>query len=83
MGMLFKRRNHNIDVIMSAMASNITAVSIVYSTVYSGADQRKHPSSVSLAFVRGVHRWPVNALHKGPATRKMFPFDNVIMVLLY
>ena len=41
---------------------------------------RKHQSSASLAFVRGVHRWPVNSLHKGPATRKMFPFDDVIML---
>ena len=39
----------------------------------------KHQSSVSLAFVRGIHRWPVNSLHKGPARRKMFPFDDVIM----
>ena len=52
---------------------------IVYSTVYSGADQRKHQSSASLAFVRGFHRWPVNSPHKGPVTRKMFPFDDVIM----
>ena len=51
----------------------------VYSTVYSGADQRKHQSSASLAIVRGIHRWPVNSLHKGPGTRKMFTFDDVIM----
>ena len=42
------------------------------STVYSGADQRKHQSSASLAFVRGIHRWPVNSPHKGPVTRKYF-----------
>ena len=42
----------------------------VYSTVYSGADQRRHQSSASLAFVRGFHRWPVNSTHKGPVTRK-------------
>ena len=70
---------HYNDVIMSAMASQITSFAIVYSTVYSGADLRKHQSSASLAFVRGIHRWPVNCLHKGPVTRKMFPFDNVIM----
>ena len=52
---------------------------IVYSTVYSGTDQRKHQSSASLAFVRGIHRWPVNSPHKWPVTRKMFPFDDVIM----
>ena len=45
-----------------------------------GGDQRKHQSSASLAFVRGIHRWPVNSPHKGPVTRKMFPFDDVIML---
>ena len=61
-------------------ASQITGVSNVYSTVCSGADQRKHQSSVSLAFVRGIHRGPVNSPHKGPVTRKTFPFDDVIML---
>ena len=73
---------HYSDVKMGAMASQITSVSIVYSTVYSGADQRKHQSSASLAFVRGIHRWLVNSphnMHKGPVTRNMFPFDDVIM----
>ena len=55
---------------MSSMASQITTLTIVYSTVYSGADQRKHQSSASLAFVRGIHRWPVNSPHKGPVTWK-------------
>ena len=64
---------------MSAMASQITSLTIVYLTVYSGADQRKHKSSWSLAFVRGIHRWPVNSPHKWPVTRKMFPFHDVIM----
>ena len=70
---------HYSDVIMSAMASQITGISIVYSTLCPGADQRKHQSSASLAFVRGIHRWPVNSPHKGPVTRKMFPLDDVIM----
>ena len=70
---------HYIDVIMSMMASQITSVSIVYSTVCSGPDQRKHQNSMSLAFVRGIHRWLVNSLHNGPVTWKMFPFDDVIM----
>ena len=70
---------HYNDVIMGAMASQITSLTIVYSAVYSGADQRKHQSSVSLASVRGIHRWPMNSPHKGPVTRKMFPFDDVIM----
>ena len=64
---------------MSAMASQIASLTIVYLTVYSGANQRKHQSSASLAFVRGIHRWPVNSSHKGPVTRKVFPFDDVIM----
>ena len=70
---------HYNDVIMSAMASQITGVSIVYSIVCSGADQRKHQSSASLAFVRGIQRWPVNSPHKGPVTRKMFSFYDVVM----
>ena len=64
---------------MVAMASQITSLTIVYSTVHSGADLRRHQSSASLAFVRGIHRWPVNSPHKGPVTRKIFPFDDVIM----
>ena len=70
---------HYIDVIMGVIASKITSLTIVSSTVYSGVDQRKHQSSESLAFVRGIHRGPVNSPHKWPATRKMFPFDDVIM----
>ena len=62
---------HYCNVIMSAMASQITGVLIVCSTVCLGADQRKHQSSASLAFVRGIHRWPVDFPHKGPVTRKM------------
>ena len=64
---------------MGAMACQITSLTIVYSTVYSGADHRKHQSSASLASVWGIHRWPVNSPHKGTVTRKMFPFDDVIM----
>ena len=64
---------------MDAIASQITSLTIVYSIVYSDADQRKHQSSASLAFVRGIHRGPVNSPHKWPVTRKMFPFDDVIM----
>ena len=70
---------HYGDVIMVAIASQITSLTSVYSTVYSDADQRKHQSSASLAFVRGIHRRPVNSPHKWPVTRKMFPFDDVIM----
>ena len=64
---------------MGAVASQITSFTIVYSTVDSDADQRKHQSSASLAFVRGINRGPVNSPHKCPVTRKMVPFDDVIM----
>ena len=47
---------HYDDVRMGAIASQLTSLTIVYSTVYSDADQRKHQSSASLAFVRGIHR---------------------------
>ena len=60
------------------LSSQITSLTVVYSTIYSGTDQRKHQSSGSLAFVRGIHWWPVNSPHKGPVTRKMFPFDYII-----
>ena len=99
---------HYIDVIMTTMASQITSLAVVYSTVFSDADQRKHQSSASLAFVWGIHRdrwiprtkaqlrekcfhlmtssrihrWPVNSQHKRPVTRKMFPFDDIIMACL-
>ena len=63
---IFLAKPHYSDVIMSAMAPQITGVSIVYSTVYSCTDQRNHQSSASLAW------WPVNSLHEGPVTRKKF-----------
>ena len=72
---------HYNDFIMGTMASQITSLTIIYSTINWGTDQRKHQSSSSLAFVRGIHWWTVNALHKGPVTRNMFPFDDVIMVI--
>ena len=68
---------HYDDVIMT------TRPTIVYSTVYLGADQRKHQISASLAFVRGIHRGPVNSRHKWSVTRKMFPFDDVIVSSRY
>ena len=76
----FSWGDHYNDVIMGTIASHITSLTIVYSIVYSDADQRKHQSSASLAFVRGIHRGPVNSPHKWPVTRKMFPFDDVIMM---
>ena len=74
-----KYHEHYDDVIMSTIAPQITSLAIVYLTIYSGADQSKHQSSASLAFVWGIHRGPVNSPHKWPVTRKMFPFDDVIM----
>ena len=73
---------------MGAMASQITSLTIVYATVCSGADLSKHGISASLAFVWGIHRWPifrwpVNSPHKWPVTGKMFPFDDVIMGLCF
>ena len=68
------------DVIIGAMASQITSLSIVCSTVYSGADQRKHQSSASMAFLRGIYRWPMNPPHKRPV---MFPFHDVIMMIMF
>ena len=76
----FPRPVHYNVAIMSAMVSQITGLTSVYSTVSSGTGQRKHQSSASLAFVREIHWWPVNSPHKGPVTRKMFPFPDVIMV---
>ena len=73
---------HHGDVIMGTITSQITSLTTVYSTVYSGADQSKHQSSASLAFVRGIHRRPVNSPHKWLVTRKMFPFDDVIMTAM-
>ena len=79
---MLNRQVHYNDGIMGAIASQITSLTTVYSIVYSDADQRKHQSSASLAFVRGIHRGPVNSLHKWPVTRKMFPFDDVILSCL-
>ena len=64
---------------MGVLVSQINSLTSVYSNVYSGTYQRKHQSSASLAFVRGIHRRSVNSPHKWPLTRKMFPFDDVIM----
>ena len=71
--------DHYIDAIMGAMASQITSLTIAYLTVCSGTHQRKDQNSASLAFGWGIRRWPVNSPHKWPVTRKMFPFDDVIM----
>ena len=64
---------------MSAMASQVTSVSIVCSTVGSGADQRNHQNSASLAFVWGIHRWRWIPPPQKAKNAEMFPFDDVIM----
>ena len=73
-------KNHYNDVIMVKSASLITSLTIVNSTVYSSADQRKLLSPTSLAFVWGIHRSPVNSPHKRPVTRIMLPFGDVITI---
>ena len=78
----YNKTLHCNNVIMGAIASQVTSITIVYSTVYSGADPRKHQSSASLAFVRGIHRWPVNSPHRWPVTRKMSPFDDSIALAI-
>ena len=75
---LFCWNVHYSGMIMSAMTSQIIGVSIVWLTICPDAD-KKHQSSVSLAFVRGIHRWPANSPYKWPVTRKRFLLDDVIM----
>ena len=74
-----RMQQHYNDIIIGTIASQITNLTTVYSTVYSDADQRKHQSSTLLAFVRGIHQGPVNSPHKWQVTRKMFPLDEFIM----
>ena len=63
---------------MGVIASQITGISIVCPTVCSDGDKKKHQSSASLAFVRGIYR----CSHKGPVTRKRFPFADVSMCMV-
>ena len=69
---LCSTHTHYSDVIMSVMASQITSLTIVYSTICSDKHQRKHQRSASLVSVLGIHRWPVNSLHNWPVTGKCF-----------
>ena len=64
---------------MSMMASQITSLTIVYSTVYPWRRSKKTSKLHITGLCGGIHRWPVNSLHKGPVMRKMFPFDCVII----
>ena len=78
MAWIMYRKTHYCDVIMGAMGSQFTSLTIVHSTVYSGVDQRKHQSSASLAFL-----WEITGDRWIPAqmasNAEMFPFDDVIM----
>ena len=73
---------HCSDVIMGTVATQITSqpASRLFSQPFIQA-QIKENTKVprNWPFVRGIHRWPVNSPHKGPVTRKLFPFDDVIM----
>ena len=80
---LFLEMAHKSDDIMGAMASQITSLTIVYATVYSGADQRKHRNPASLAFVRGIHRWTVNSPHKRASNAENVSIDDDIMAFVF
>ena len=73
---------HYDGIIMGTMEYEITSLKSVYSNVYSGADQSKHQSSATLAFVWWIQRGPGNSLRKWPVTQKMFPFDDVTMITI-
>ena len=76
-------RLHYSEAIMATMASQITSLTVVYSTVQSGINKinkRKYQSSASQAFVQWIHRSPVNSRHKWPVKRKIFQSDEVIMM---
>ena len=75
----YMTRKHYVDVIMTTMASQITSLTVVYSIVYSGTDQKKTSKLRVTGLCAGNSPGPVNSPHKGPVTRKMFPFDDVIM----
>ena len=70
---------HYRDVIMGMMASQITSLTIVYSTVIQAQIKENIKAQRHWPFLWGIHRSPVNSLHKWPVTRTMFPFDDVIM----
>ena len=72
--------DHYSYVIMRAMASQITCLSIVCTTVCLGAVQRKKSKLRVTGLFRGIHRSPVNSSYKGLVTPKLFPFDDVIML---
>ena len=74
-----KNCNYPLD-ILQWRHNECYGVSFVCSSICSGADHRKHQSPASLAFVRGIHRSPMDSPHKAPVTQKMFPFDDVIII---
>ena len=76
---VYRNQKHYNDVIMFAMASQITSLTIDYSTVNSWRRSKKTSKLYVTGLVRGIHRRPVNSPNKGPVTWKMFSFDDVIM----
>ena len=68
------------DVKVGDMECNITGIRTVCPVVCSGAHQRKHQRSASLAFVRRIHQWAVDSSYTGSITREMFPFDSVMLL---
>ena len=70
---------HHSSVIMSMVVAQITGVSIVCSNVYSATSKKISKLGI-IGLCEGIHRWPVDSAHKGVITRKMFPFDDVILV---
>ena len=75
-------RSHYNDVIMSVMASQITASRLFTQSFFRAQmKERKLQSTASLAFMRGNHWWPENSPHKRSVTRKMFPIDDVIVIM--
>ena len=65
---------------MDGIAFQITSLTIVYSIVYSDADKKKTSKLRVTGLCVGIHREPVNSPHKWPVTRKMLPFDDVIIL---
>ena len=70
---------HYSDVIMSAMACQITGALIAYSTGLFRCRLKKTSKLRVTGLMRGIHRWPVNSMHRRPVTRNIFPFDDVIV----
>ena len=78
---IFYTRVHYSDVIKGAMTSHHPHDCLL-NRLFRRRTTNTPKLYTSLAFVRGIHRWPVNSPHKWPVTRNIFPFDDVIILLL-